>query len=161
MTEKKHDGDKHRGPAHSSPYGLSRLAPAMTLVDVAKEIEVADAMIGTVAHSKLKVIAEQIRALQQSARVVLDAARRDLELHRARCAFTRRPGHTYHLYEKPDGTLYWSMVGPEEWGSAPPHAFRGSYRLEADQSWTPEGEGARDDLDVPDAEAILRKLLPG
>ncbi|MCA9611463.1 MAG: DUF2452 domain-containing protein [Sandaracinus sp.] len=151
------DGGKHRGPAHSSPYGLSRLAPSITLVDVAKEIERADEMIGAVTASKLEVIAEQIRQLQERARAILDDAKRDLELHRATCAFPRLVGKTYHLYEKATGALYWSMVSPDEWGGAPPHAFRGSFRLEGDQSWTrvdeDEGEGER-----VDAHAVLRQL---
>ena len=62
---------------------------------------------------------------------------RDLELHRAECAFQKRPGATYHLYERGNGSLYFSMLSVEEWGGAPPHPHRGSYRLELDQSWTP------------------------
>lgn len=152
------DGGKHRGPAHSSPYGLSRLAPAITLVDVAAEIQRADEMIGTVTASKLDVIAEQIRRLQEQARAILDDAKRDLELHRARCAFPRLVGKTYHLYEKPDGDLYWSMVSPDEWGGAPPHAFRGSYRLEGDQSWTRADDGDATERTSIDARAVLAQL---
>lgn len=151
------DGGKHRGPAHASPYGLSRLAPAITLVDVASEIQRADEMIGAVTASKLDVIAEQIRRLQEQARAILDDAKRDLELHRARCAFPRLVGKTYQLYEKPDGDLYWSMVSPDEWGGAPPHAFRGSYRLEGDQSWTRVDEGEVVEPHV-DARAVLALL---
>jgi len=155
-----HD-ERHDGPAHTSPYGLSRLAPAITLVDTAKEIERADELIGTVAHAKLKTIADQIRALQQQARGVLEEAKRDLELHRASCSFSRRPGHTYHLYEKADGALYWSMLSPADWGDEPPHRFTGTYRLEADQSWTPAGEIPEHDAD-PDLirhDVMVKHLL--
>lgn len=152
------DGGKHRGPAHSSPYGLSRLAPAITLVDVAAEIQRADEMIGTVTASKLDVIAEQIRRLQEQARAILDDAKRDLELHRARCAFPRLVGKTYHLYEKPDGDLYWSMVSPDEWGGEPPHVFRGSYRLEGDQSWTRADDGDATERTSIDPRAVLAQL---
>ena len=153
------DGKKHEGPAHSSPYGLSRLAPAIRLVDVAKEIAEADQMIGAVASSKLELIAKQIQALQDEARRVLEQTKRDLDLHRAECRFTRRPGQTYHLYERAEGRLVWSMVGPDEWGTAAPHTFRGSFRLEADRSWTPADQlDGREDALRPDA--ILRHLLP-
>jgi len=151
--------DRHHGPASASPYGLSTLAPSISLVDVAGEIERADAMIGAVAHSKLRVIAEQIRALQAKAREVLDEARRDLDLHRARCSFSRRVGHVYHLYRREGGELYWSMVAPHEWGTAPPHEFVGSYRLGADQSWTPADE-AGETPDMPPVADLVRKLLP-
>ena len=153
------DGKKHDGPAHASPYGLSRLAPSIRLVDVAAEIAEADRMLGAVASSKLETIAKQIRALQDEARTILDRTKRDLDLHRAECRFTRRPGHVYHLYERADGRLTWSMIGPDEWGGTGPHEFRGSFRLEADRSWTPVEElDQREEALRP--EAILEHLLP-
>lgn len=152
----RHEGGKHGGPACTSPYPVSRLAPSHDLVDVARQIERADATIGAVVGGKLEMIARQIRALQEEARVLLEDTKRDLDLHRAECAFQKRVGATYHLYERDDGRLYFSMLSPDDWGGAPPHAFRGSYRLEADQSWTPsehvEGEAAR-------PEDLVRRLL--
>ncbi len=154
----RHEGDKHRGPIRTSPYPMSRLAPAHDLVDVARQIAEADRTIGTVVGGKLDVIARQIRALQDEARTLLDDARRDLDLHRAECNFAKRPGTLYHLYRRQDGRLYFSMLSPDDWGGAPPHAFEGSYRLEADQSWTPaeaiDGEAER-------PEERVRRLLGG
>lgn len=135
----RHSGPRHPGPAHSSPYPVSRLAPAHDLVDTAKQIAEADQVIGTVIHGKLSVIAEQIRALQEQARRILDEGRKAASLHRARCSFQKRVGHTYHLYERPDGALYFSMLSPDDWGQHRPHAFVGSFRLEPDMSWTPAG----------------------
>lgn len=152
------DSEKHDGPAHASPYGLSRLAPAIRLVDVAQEIAQADQMIGAVASSKLETIARQIRMLQDEAKRVLEQTKRDLDLHRAECRFTRRPGHVYHLYRKGTG-LSWSMIAPHEWRGQPPHEFLGSYRLEADRSWTPL-EAIEEREEAISAEAILGHLLP-
>ena len=152
----KHRGDKHEGPARTSPYPVSRLAPAHDLVDVAREIERADRTLGAVVGGKLELIARQIRALQEEARAILEDTRRDLDLHRAKCAFVKRIGATYHLYEREGGGLYFSMLSPDDWGGAPPHAFVGSYRLEPDQSWTPadqiEGDATR-------PEDLVRGLL--
>lgn len=133
----RHGGDKHHGPARTSPYPVSRLAPSHDLVDVARQIERADATLGAVVGGKLELIARQIRSLQEEARVLLEATQRDLELHRAECAFVKRVGATYHLYERADGSLYFSMLSPDDWGGAPPHPFRGSYRLAPDQSFQP------------------------
>lgn len=155
-----HD-ERHRGTGRSAPYGLSRLAPPIVLVDVAKEIEAADTMVGAVTGSKLDVIARQIRHLQEEAQAILSGARRDLDLHRARCSFPRRPGHTYHLYRNDKEGLYWSMVSPEEWGAAPPHPFEGSFRLEVDQSWTRVDEDGGEPARVVDPKAWMDKLLPG
>ena len=152
---KRHGGGKHRGEARTSPYPVSRLAGVHDLVDVAREIQQADQMIGSVVHGQLKVVVDQIRALQEQARGLLEQARRDVDLHRARCNFSRRPGKIYHLYRRPDDELYLSMLSPEDWGDAPPHTFEGSYRLEVDMSWTPVEELAQRDA----ADLAVRGLL--
>jgi hypothetical protein len=135
----RYQGSKVSGPARTSPYPVSRLAPAHDLVDMARQIAEADHVIGTVVHAKLEVIADQIRALQEQARTVLEDARENAALHRAQCRFQKKPGRVYHLYRREDGTTYLSMLSPAEWGE-PPDEFLGSYRLELDMSWTPAGE---------------------
>lgn len=154
---KRDDGKIHDGPRQAAPYPLSRLAPAHDLVDVARQIQEADRMLGTVTGSRLLLLAKQIRALQDEARQLLEAASRDAELHRAGCNFQRRAGQIYHFYRRPEGALYISMLSPEDWRGDPPHTFVGSYRLEVDMSWT-----RAEDIDVVDAErARLPPLLGG
>lgn len=150
----KHQGINHEGPDHSAPYPVSRMAPSFDIVDLAKEIAQADAQIGQHLNGKLKVIAEQIRLLQNQAREILDSAHRDQELHRAKCNFKRIPGRIYHLYQKPDEELYFSMLSPQEWGQRCPHDYLGSFRLEADMSWT-----ASEDIKAHDSEEKLLKSL--
>ena len=144
--------EKHSGPSHSSPYGLSRLAPSISLVETAKEIQHADMMIGAVTSAKLHTIAEQIRFLQEQARDILAQAKTNLDMHTVQCSFVRRPGKTYHMYEKDDGSRYWSIISPAEWGADMRHVFRGSFRLEPDQSWTTV------DSDVIEAEFRHREV---
>ncbi|MFP3984150.1 MAG: DUF2452 domain-containing protein [Desulfurivibrionaceae bacterium] len=151
----KYKGERHHGPAHNSPYPVSRLAPPIDLVDMAKEIEQADNMVNTRVSSKLQVIADQIRGLQEEARQVLEEGSRDQDLHRVPCHFKRVPGHIYHLYQKEDGSRYFSMLSPEDWNNSPPHTFRGSYMLGADQSWTPVEELGKED----DSRQLVRRLL--
>ena len=129
--------NKHDGPDNTSPYPVSRLAPAFDLVDVAAEIQRADAMLGAVTEGKLRLIAEQMLALRKQAEEILASAKDNADLHRAACAFTRRPGQVYHLYERPDGRRYFSMLSPDDWGT-PPHTFVGSFRLQSDMSWQQE-----------------------
>ena len=152
----RHQGGKHQGPEAASPYALSRHAGPIDLVDVAREIQKADAMLTAVAGNKLRLLADQIRALQQQAREILEATQRDAEIHRAECAFQKRPGRVYHLYQKADGRMQLSMLSPQDWRGAPPHAFVGSYRLELDMSWTSlEKVRARDAQN-----AVALELLP-
>lgn len=148
------DDDKlvrHSGPnvataAHASPYPVSRLAPATDLVDMAREIAEANHVIGLVTHAKLEIIASQIRLLQDQARAVLKEATANAELHEANCRFRRRVGHTYHLYRRPEGMRYFSLLAPDDWNGAPPHAYEGSFRLEPDMSWAPAGAEHRPPL---------------
>jgi len=147
-------GERHRGPARSAPYPVSRLSAPIDLVDAAKQIQEADKLLSTRADSKLRVIADQIRALQEEARSVLEEAQRDQDLHRARCNFERRAGKIYHLYRKADDGLYFSMLSPADWNGEPPDAYVDSYRLEADMSWT-----RVEDLDRPDDSAELVQQL--
>ena len=150
---KRHESGKHAGAARTSPYPVSRLAPVHDLVHVAKEIQKADNAIRNTTHSKLRIIAENIRHLQAQALEVLEQARKDADLHRALCSFSKRPGHTYHLYQRADGQTLLSMISPHEWGE-PPHEFLGTFRLEADLSWTPVEE-----TEARDAEDELLKQL--
>ncbi len=152
---KKYHGPTHDGAERASPYPVSRLAPAMELVDLAKQIAEADAMLNTRVSAKLKVIADQVKVLQAEARAVLEETKRDQDLHRVQCNFKRQPGRVYHLYRRPDGSRYFSMLSPDEWRGHPPHEAIGSYRLEPDMSWTPA-----DEIDQPDdTRALVQRLL--
>lgn len=130
----------YQGEPRAAPYALSRLSGKVSLIDVAREIEQADQWIASTTGAQLTLIAEQIAALRDKAQTVLERARENADLHRAEARFSRRPGNVYHLYERAEDDRYWSMLSPDEWGGAPPHAFVGSYRLEQDQSWTPLAE---------------------
>jgi hypothetical protein len=153
MHDSADDPDKPQ--AAPAPARALRRSLPLDLVDVAAEIQQADHMLGTMTAGKLQVIAEQIRKLQEHARAVLQQAHVDASLHRARCAFCRRPGHVYHLYRGRDGAPYLSMLSPEDWRGAPPDPFEGSFRLEPDMSWTPVERMAERD----EAEGAIRKLL--
>ncbi len=135
----------HRGPNHSAPYPVSRLAPAVELVDLAREIARADEMLSARTEAKLLVIADQIKTLQAEARKILEEAGRHTELNHARCNFRKVPGKIYHLYRETDGRLAFSMLSPEDWNGCPPNEYRGAYRLEANLSWTPTDQIDRRD----------------
>lgn len=144
-------------PDRAMTYPTSRLGAKIELLDLAREIEAADATIGLVVGGKLDVIREQMRALQEQARRLLEEAREASLLHRAACNFKKVPGRVYHLYRRPSGELYFSMLSPEDWRGAPPHAFEGSYRLEADLGFSPLGQGP--ERERTNARAMIQGLL--
>jgi hypothetical protein len=154
MTD--HDSDppdRQRSSHAASPYPLSRMSAPHDLIDVAREIQQADSALAAVAGAQLETIARQIRELQREAARVLEATRRDAELHRALCRFKKIPGHVYHLYRRPNGELYFSLLSPADWKDTPPHAYEGSYRLEADMRWTAASE-------IDARERAIRELRP-
>ncbi|XP_033223358.1 uncharacterized protein C1orf50 homolog isoform X2 [Belonocnema kinseyi] len=61
----------------------------------------------------------------------------NMKLHNVSCNFVKQPGNIYHLYQRQTGQCYFSMLTPEDWGNSGPHQiYKGSFRLEHDQSWT-------------------------
>lgn len=131
------DSDKQeKEKEHLSTYPVSRLAPPFELVDLAKDIAKADDMLSVQTNGKLRLLADQIRNLQEEAYKILEETRKNQELHRAECNLQKKVGHTYHLYEKMEGTLYFSLISPSEWGDRLKDVYQGSYRLEHDMSWT-------------------------
>jgi hypothetical protein len=154
MTDHDSDpSDRQRSPHAASPYPLSRMSAPHDLIDVAREIQHADSALAAVAGAQLETIARQIRELQREAARVLETTRRDAELHRATCRFKKLAGHIYHLYRRPNGELYFSMLSPSDWKDAAPHAYEGSFRLEADLRWTAAPE-------IEARERAIRELRP-
>merc|ERR1712029_1282553 len=89
------------------------------LVELAGAIQTADKFTRATAGSKLSVIAEQVRFLQEQARKVLEEAQRDAEINHMACNFKRIPGKVYYIYRRKtskaglEGQKYMSMISPE------------------------------------------------
>jgi len=128
----------------SCPNGLQLVDPdrvgkknQFDLVELAAQVEKADQFTRATAGSKLQIIAEQVRFLQEQARKVLEDARLNALVHKTNCNFKKIPGKTYYIYKQkknPDEE-FMSMISPEEWGESGPE-FVGGYKLEYDMSWT-------------------------
>ncbi|XP_064534765.1 uncharacterized protein C1orf50 homolog [Pseudopipra pipra] len=132
----------------------ARVGDPDDLVALARQVQQADDFVRANACSKLAVIAEQIRHLQEQARKVLDEANRDADLNHVACNLVKKPGNIYYMYRRESGQRYFSILSPKEWGTTP-HEFLGAYKLQHDMSWTPF-----EDIERRDAEtAILEKLL--
>ena len=149
-------GENHRGKSNTSPYGISRLAPSILLVDSKNELDEASRSIVQVSNSKLEVIAKQINFLQRQAEQIIKSARRDIKLHRAECRFSRKIGQVYHLYEKSNGDFQWSILSFEDWNHRPPHKYVGSYELLPDQTWKDVNNSSEDvEITVDFSELML------
>ncbi|XP_033113721.1 uncharacterized protein C1orf50 homolog [Anneissia japonica] len=136
-------GDNPGGVQLVNKYRTNRTTDVMDLVELAKQVQKADEFTRANAGSKLTVIADQIRYLQEQAYKVLQEAKRDADLHHVACNFKKCPGKVYHLYKRPSGQRYFSLLSLEDWGATCPHEYLGTYRLEYDMTWTPEKDMER------------------
>lgn len=107
------------------------------IISLATQIQYADEAVKNNANTKLSLILEQIQFLQSQAKKILEESEEQTGLHHVACNFKKITGQIYHLYEKESGQKYFSMLSPEDWGNSSTQQFLGSFRLEADQSWTP------------------------
>jgi hypothetical protein len=84
-----------------------------------------------------------------------------VELINAECRFRRVPGRTYHLYERPNGHRFFSMLAPDEYGSSAPSGFVASFRYEHDESWTRVDEIEARDRRRAEIQAFVSNRLLG
>ncbi|MEO8174411.1 MAG: DUF2452 domain-containing protein [Sediminibacterium sp.] len=91
-------------------------------------------------NMQLDQIKQQIELLARQAQEIRKRKELSLMIYEASLRFKPQIGHTYHLYEKKDGTHMLSLVGPNEWGGAGPFKqFVSTVRLLADHTWVEVG----------------------
>jgi len=130
--------DRPLGVALVNPKNTNKMNDCMDLIALAQQVQTADEFVRANAGSKLSVIAEQMKNLQEQACQILNDAKRDHDLNHVACNVVKKPGTTYHLYcNESTSTRHFSLISPWEWGDKCPHKHLGSYRLELDRSWTP------------------------
>lgn len=87
-------------------------------------------------NMQLDQIKQQIELLARQAQEIRKRKELSLMIYEAKLSFKPQIGHTYHLYERKDGSHLLSLVGPGEWGGAGPFKeFISSVRLLADHTW--------------------------
>lgn len=87
-------------------------------------------------NMQLDQIRKQIELLARQAQEIIKRKELSLMIYEAKLNFKPVIGHSYHLYEKQDGSYILSMLSPQEWGeSAPFKQFIASARLLADHTW--------------------------
>jgi hypothetical protein len=87
-------------------------------------------------NMQLDQIRQQIELLARQAQEIRKRKELSMMIYEARLGFKPQIGHTYHLYERKDGSHMLSLVAPHEWGGAGPFKqFISSVRLLADHTW--------------------------
>ena len=84
-------------------------------MELAAHVQQADKFTRATAGSKLQIIADQLKHLQEQARKVLEDARLNALIHKTACNFKKVPGSTYYVYKqrKNPSTEFISMISPQ------------------------------------------------
>ena len=87
-------------------------------------------------NMQLDQIRQQIELLARQAHEIQKRKGLSMIIYEAKLSFKPQIGHTYHLYEKKDGSFMLSLVAPGEWGGTGPFKqFHSSVKLLADHTW--------------------------
>ncbi len=84
---------------------------------------------------QLEQIRKQVELLAAQAREIhlrVDISER---IYKVGMNFKPLIGHVYHLYTRPDGSEFLSMVAPTEWGRSAKVSFQATVKLLADHTW--------------------------
>ena len=85
---------------------------------------------------QMKQIYDQMELLVNQANDLKKRVEISEEIYTAEMGFKPLTGHTYHLYEKEDGTKVLSMIGPKQWSQGNKYKkFIATARLMGDHSW--------------------------
>ena len=86
-------------------------------------------------EKQLLQIKEQVELLIKQAQTVHDRIGLSEKIYQADIGFKPVVGHTYHLYQRADNSLFLSLVGPKEWGRSSTLTFLSTVTLLADHTW--------------------------
>jgi len=86
-------------------------------------------------NMQLDQIKQQIELLARQAQEISKRKELSLMIYEAKLSFKPQIGHTYHLYEKKDGSHTLSLIAPQEWNSGPFKQYISSVKLLADHTW--------------------------
>lgn len=112
---------------------VNRLMKSLSIVKLDNDKYEELKRYNTTTISKLQMIAEQIEYLQNSAKNILLISELNKKLHKADCSFSKVMGHIYHFYERENGVIYCSMIGPNEWTLY--HKYFGTFLYDFDSEF--------------------------
>jgi len=112
---------------------VNRLMESLSITKISDEKYNEMKRYNTTTISKLQMIAEQIEYLQNSARNIMMISELNKTLHEAECNFSKVMGQVYHFYERENGSVFCSMIGPDEWTLY--HKYYGSFLYDFDSEF--------------------------
>ena len=86
------------------------------------------------AYSQLKLLAQQVKAIEQQAMGIINNAIENDSLYEIECQCKKIPGKSYYLYQNAD-KKYFSMLSPKDWKFNHKDPFLGEYYYDFDYTF--------------------------
>ncbi|CAD5215631.1 unnamed protein product [Bursaphelenchus xylophilus] len=116
---------------------VHRIHDANDPVVLYKSLIAAKETVRISANSKLSALGKQMDFLIKEANKIVEQSKRDEQLHNIPCNFKKIAGNVYYLYKRGNGTEFFSMLSPDEWGRQLNNfEYVGGYRLDGDYGFT-------------------------
>jgi hypothetical protein len=103
-----------------TPGGVALVSPAavaktsyIDFMELTEGVSNVSTAMQSNARNKLEIIGRQMKNLQELMTEVFEETKLSVELHKVACNFVKKPGHIYHLYQRPSGQKYFGMLSPE------------------------------------------------
>ena len=106
------------------PYGSNVGAPAIKQEDISLWKTEGVVKTNNYFKSRYEEIKEEYRKL-------IEEFEWNRLVYESKFTFTPIKGHTYHLYQRDNGTLFLSLIEPEHWNQI----FIGSFKLDSNDKW--------------------------
>tara|TARA_Y100000589_G_C27041097_1_gene583188 strand:- start:314 stop:697 length:384 start_codon:yes stop_codon:yes gene_type:complete len=68
-------------------------------------------------YAKIKVLFKQMENIKKEIEEIVEESLESENLNNIKCNFKKIPGSYYYVYQKPDLTLFFSILSPNEWNT--------------------------------------------
>ncbi len=123
------------------PYAHTVGSAVIKPIDRGRVTGLAVAAMYEQTEMQLEQIRKQVELLAAQAQEIHRRVDISERIYKVGMNFKPIIGHVYHLYLRPDGTEFLSMVAPAEWGRSAKVSFQATVKLLADHTWEILGQG--------------------
>lgn len=126
----------YQGELSQAPYALSVSSPKIELIDKRMLKANAHEAMQHQAQQQINMLRKQAELLLKQAKEIEERLAISHDIYKADISFEPVINGIYHLYQRNNGTLVLTMVGPHEWGKTMPfEMFLHTVRLLPDKTW--------------------------
>jgi Protein of unknown function (DUF2452) len=120
---------------HILPYAHTVGSAVIRPIDRGKVTGLAVAAMYEQTDMQLAQIRKQVELLAAQAQEIQQRVDISERIYKVGMNFKPLISHVYHLYTRPDGSEFLSMIAPTEWGRGAKISFQASVKLLADHTW--------------------------